>query len=108
MVTGLILAQSLSLFFSKQFAWRYVLAIATGIAASLLVLSLFVADGKPEDWKPVENDEGRPLLGAAIVHADPDAEARHMSIGQVLMSEKPEIRRGCESTTSSRTKIQYV
>lgn len=97
LVFGLIIAQSLSLFFSKQFAWRYVLAVATGIAAALLALSLFVADGRPDEWKPVQDDEGRPLLGNAIVQTDRAAEARHMSIGQVMSSDKEEIRRGRKS-----------
>lgn len=96
MVLGLILAQSLSLFFSKQYAWRYVLAVATALAAGLLGMSLFFADGKPEDWKPVQDDESRPLLGSAIVQADRDARVEHLSISQALTSDKEEIRSGCE------------
>ncbi|KAI9638643.1 transporter-domain-containing protein, partial [Dioszegia hungarica] len=96
MVLGLIFAQSLSLLFSRQFAWRYVLAIATAFSACLLALSFFVADVKPEESKSATGDEERPLLGEAVL-AEREREREHMSIGMVFTSDKKEIRRGCES-----------
>lgn len=48
-VFGLFTAQSLSLPFAKPWEWRWVMAVAVGIAALQLVGSLFVSEPKEEE-----------------------------------------------------------
>lgn len=110
MVLGLIIAQSLALAFTRGYAWRYILVIATALAASLLAVSVFVSEGgvkTPADH--ADNYDGEPDERTALVSErdryrrsgdEEDEEepefAEDMTVKELFRTRDKEVRRGCE------------
>jgi MFS family permease len=107
MVLGLIVAQSLALAFTRGYAWRYILVIATALAATLLAMSVFVREGGKAadlDKAPTadEADEQTALLASRRGGSEEDDEPavpEDMTVKDVFRTRDKEVRRGCEFST---------
>ena len=113
MVLGLIIAQSLALAFTRGYAWRYILVIATALAATLLAVSVCVREGgKAADLHHADvgadagahdgADEQTALLdghrrGGSEEDDVPEVH-EDMSVKDVFRTRDKEVRRGCELT----------
>ncbi|RSH92765.1 hypothetical protein EHS25_008211 [Saitozyma podzolica] len=86
-VIGMLLAQSLSFPFAHPYRWRWVLVASIALATLQLVGSAFVR--QDQEHSPGEargGDEETPLLS--------DAQEKPLSIGQLLTTTDPAVRRG--------------
>jgi hypothetical protein len=111
MVLGLIIAQSLALAFTRGYAWRYILVIATALAATLLAVSVFVREGgKAADLHHADADADASAHDGADEQTalldghrrggseEDDVPEVHedMSVKDVFRTRDKEVRRGCE------------
>ena len=104
MVLGLIIAQSLALSFTRGYAWRYILVIATALAATLLAMSVFVREGGKEAELDKPDARGEANEDTALLDGhrrggteEDDVPETHedMSVKDVFRTRDKEVRRGC-------------